>query len=442
MHVMTRLGGTLAALVAAALVLAMAAGGQNGEPVTPTYRLLQKDVIVNADLWSKKPSMLAAGLGFTSIIGVPGLTTDDLAASEQLVREAGGTWNTISCPSGTTPTLAAYTSAATPQQVAFAYGSPTTNADGLPVEFSWPIRPSRLGAGDFQVVLNNGQVLTPQLASIYPNEEYNERSVVVLFGEFGNRLPPSDPGASYPVLTRVVRDSSPLQLVGPAGRLVSAVGMKAKSSGSPYSDPNLPPAKRKGPRLVGAKLSRMSAKGDNAPAPFRAALPNDGVTLYGKRARFRLRVYTTGGFSPDGVRAVFPTDFSRFFRLEAEGAGGHRVLIRKAGVDYRLGGGSVRVLGLADLGRKASSYDDCYGEDKDNYIDIVLSGDRTAADRITAVEIPVGGRHSPFYNPGGPGNNPTQGTRYTSPGPSQTIKVLDALEHPMTVTFVKRRSSR
>lgn len=100
------------------------------------------------------------------------------------------------------------------------------------------------------------------------------------------------------------------------------------------------------------------------------------------------------------------------------------------------------MLGLADLGHRASTYDDCYGEDKDNYIDIVLAGDRAAAHRITAVEIPARGHHSPFYNPGGPGNTPTQGTRYTSPGPSQRIKVLEALDHPMTVTFGKRRSGR
>jgi len=31
-------------------------------------------VIVNADVWAKRPKMMAAGLGFTNIIGVPGLT--------------------------------------------------------------------------------------------------------------------------------------------------------------------------------------------------------------------------------------------------------------------------------------------------------------------------------------------------------------------------------
>jgi hypothetical protein len=36
--------------------------------------------------------------------------------------------------------------------------------------------------------------------------------------------------------------------------------------------------------------------------------------LYGDEAQFRLRVYIRGGMTADGVRAVFPTDFSRFFR--------------------------------------------------------------------------------------------------------------------------------
>jgi hypothetical protein len=36
--------------------------------------VLKQDVIVNADVWAKRPKMMAAGLGFTNIIGVPGLT--------------------------------------------------------------------------------------------------------------------------------------------------------------------------------------------------------------------------------------------------------------------------------------------------------------------------------------------------------------------------------
>jgi hypothetical protein len=92
--------------------------------------------------------------------------------------------------------------ASTPRQVANAYGYAATLADGLPVEFSWPIRPSTLDPTDFRITFNTGRTVIPELASIYPNEEYNERSVAVLFGRFGNRLPSSAPGAEYPVLTR------------------------------------------------------------------------------------------------------------------------------------------------------------------------------------------------------------------------------------------------
>ena len=38
--------------------------------------------------------MLAGGLGFSNIIGVPGFTGTD-SYSEQLVKEAGGNWNTL-----------------------------------------------------------------------------------------------------------------------------------------------------------------------------------------------------------------------------------------------------------------------------------------------------------------------------------------------------------
>ena len=118
-----------------ALVLALAAPAAAPAQAGPTAtsQLLHKDVLVDADLWSRTPKMLAAGLGFTNIIGVPGIGTDDLAGSEQTVRAVGGTWNTIACAPGETPPLSAYTSASTPQQVAFSFGFPATVSDGLPV---------------------------------------------------------------------------------------------------------------------------------------------------------------------------------------------------------------------------------------------------------------------------------------------------------------------
>lgn len=417
----------IASALVAGIALLAPAGALAADEGTKSYRTLQNDRIENADVWSNEPEMLAAGLGFTNIIGVPFLTTNDLAASEARAREAGGTWNDISCDGQDAPVLASYTSASTPSAVAFSFGWPTSFAAGLPVEFSMPIRPSTLNASDFEVTLSTGERVTPALASIYPNMEFNERSVAVLFGSFGNRIPAGEPGASYAVETTVVADETPLELIGPDGP-EDAVGLSAEATTSPYSGGST------GPRLAAAKLSRLSIDGENAPLPFRGVLPNNGKALYGDIAKFRLRVYTTGGFSPDGVRAVFPTEFERYFRLHTTSG----KVLTKDGKRYSLGDVHLKVLGLADLGKKRSSYDDCYREDKDNYIDIVLGGDKKAAAKLREVEIPATGGYDPFYNPGGPGNKPTPGVNYTAPGPSQLQPIFYALDDPETVSFFER----
>lgn len=303
-----------------------------------------------------------------------------------------------------------------------------------PIEFSWPLLPSTLDATDFTVELNDGSRVTPQVASIWPNFEYNERSVAVIFGHFGNRVSPQQPGAIYPTSVEVVADATPLQIIGPDAQKVSAVGLRAVTRGSPYTDADAAPGDRGGPRLVGAKLSRMSDVGDTGPRVLRQNLPNDGTTLYGDQAKYRLRVYTSGGMSP-GVRAMFPTDYERFFRIDARSSGGTRLQLTKAGTDYLVDGARVRVVGLADLGRPQDSYGDCYTEDKDNYIDIILDGDDAAVRKITTVEIPSTGAYSPLYNPGGPGNDPAPGVRYSAPSPPISQAVTIALDDPMTVTY-------
>ena len=90
---------------------------------------------------------------------------------------------------------------------------------------------------------------------------------------------------------------------------------------------------------------------------------------------------------------------------------------------------------MADLGRKESHYGDCYTEDGDNYIDIVLDGSEAAARRITTVEIPSTGRYAPLYNPGGPGHDPAPGVHYSAPSPPISQPVIMALDNPMTVTY-------
>jgi len=105
------------------------------------------------------------------------------------------------------------------------------------------------------------------------------------------------------------------------------------------------------------------------------------------------------------------------------------------GTEYEVDGGTARVVGLADLGLKADQYTDCYIDDRDNYIDIVLAGDESAMRAITQVEIPSTDGYLPLYNPGGPGNDPTPGVRYAAGSPPITQNVLMALDDPMTVTL-------
>jgi len=385
------------------------------------FQVLKQDVLIAADLWDTRPRILAAGLGFTDIIGVPGLNPNDPSTGEIPVRAVGGTWNEVVSLSGAVPTLGAFTSAVSPAQVAATFGKPVVQADAMPIEFSYPILPSSLDPGDLAIHLNDGSVVTPQAAALNPNFDFNERAVVVVFGEFANRLDPSEPGARYPVLVEVVGD---LQLVGPGGGIVSATGLSSPS-GTPYGT-------GPGPRLVAAKLTRMSAEGDGAPAPLDFATPNDGIALYGARAQYRIRVFTSGGFSPDGVRGMFPTEFARYFRLRAG-----NLLLTETDVAYKVNGGSLKIVGLAELGRLAPVYDDTYQEDQDNQIDIVLEGDEVAMRGITEVEVPSAPPYSPLYNPGGPGNRPSPGVRYSNPSPPHSIKVLQALDIPLQVTLIR-----
>lgn len=397
----------------------------------PYQTFLQQDLLVNADLWDTQPRMIAAGLGFTNIIGVPGLGQGTPEQDEALSRAAGGAWNLVT---GSMPNLRAFTACSSPDQVAITYGWPVQFCDGLPVEFSWPLRPSTLDATDFEVTLNDGTVVVPQVASITPNMDYNERAVAVLFGKFGNRSGPNSPDARFPIRVEVVRDDTPLELIGPAGP-VSAVGLGVDCPGTPYTDPDVPPEQRGGPRLVGAKLSRMNPVGDASPPLFSATSPNDGVSLYGPLAQYRLRVYTSGGFSPDGVRALLPTEYASFFRVQATDSGGNVILLENVGQEYLIDGFKARVIGLAELGVRQDTYDDTYQEDHDNQIDIVLAGDEQAMRRITAVEVPSVAPYLPFYNPGGPGNDPTPGVRYSAPSRPHTQPVLQALDDPLVVSF-------
>ncbi len=385
--------------------------------------------LVQADYWDDEPKILAGGFGFDNIIGVPQI-------DERTVRAAGGSWYaSLTCAGGKQPDPGLRTSVAESATIPQGYRGYADYDDGLPIEFSWPVATETVDPTDFQFTLNTGEIVFGHAAGMNPNWELNERNTVVLFGDFGNRTPSTEPGAVFPVRLDIVADDSPLQLIGPDGSTRSAVGLSWTTDSSPYD---------RGPSLVGAKLNAVDPEpaGEGGVAlPERAAfMPNDERSLYGEAADFRLRVLTTGGFSPDGVTGLRPDMYEDFFRLHVRGQDGRTVLITKTDVDYEVEGGTLRVLGLSDLGRAEEpsagvTYDDCYEEDRDNYIDIVLSGDDAAARSIEAVEIPgLEGGYRAFYNPGGPGPEPFPGVDYTAPGPADLEPVTIALDDPRRVS--------
>jgi hypothetical protein len=215
--------------------------------------------------------------------------------------------------------------------------------------------------------LTNGDQVVPNSAGLVPNWELNERNTVVVFGDFGNRGAPGEADAVYPAKLEIVDDGTPLRFLGPDGE-ASGVGLTWEGQGATgYGT---------GPQLVGAKLNHVgdapSAKGAH-PSSNGRCCPNDEFALYGG-GDFRLRMLTSGGFTPTGITGLTPDAYERHFRVHATAEDGSTVLLSKIGVDYQVAGGTLRVLGLADLGQPLGDgvvYDDCYAEDVDNQIDII-----------------------------------------------------------------------
>lgn len=423
---------TRAALTAATLLFALyaprlpAADGDSTATQTPAYIQLHRDVLINADLWSDKPEILAANYGFEGIIGVPGLL--DASDLDQAIAAGAGVnldWAALD----PAPPLRNLTSGAGVAGVAVVgFGATPVLADAMPIEVSWPLLPSSVSPDNIAITLNTGATVTPEAAALNPNYDHNERHVIVVFGEFGNRLLPGEPSAIYPVAVTFVPGSAPLMAVGPDGP-VSIVGLSAPSS-NPYLA---------GPALVGAILSRFSPAGDFPPPSLANAFPNDAYSQFGEEAEYRLRLFTSGGFSPDGVSGFLPTDFETFFRLHAQDSAGNAVILDQVGQSYDLGVGQIEIIGLAELGAPATGALEpaYYAEDHDNYFDIVMKGDEAALRRLEFVEIPgatVPG-YSNIYNPGGPGRSPQPGTTYTEPGPAQRFPIAQHLDDPRTINY-------
>jgi len=385
----------------------------------------------NADIFAVTPALLTGNYGFEGYLGIPGLsgtgtTTQATAAANNVA------WQSVD------PSLnaaqRAYSSAVSDSNALSTYGVPLLRADTLPVVFSHPVLPPNLNGSDFRVTLSDGSVVTPQTAALAPNLEFNERQTVVLVGEFGNRLQPGEPGALYPSLVTVVNDGSPLEVLTSNGP-VSAVGLRVASS-NPYVSGN-------GPRVVAAKLNRFSNLGEGGPIGIGLASQfNSGGDLYGDQAQYRLRLYISLGFSPDGIASLLPSEFSRYFVLEAIAEDGTKITINQAGTPVKIGNlGVIEVVGLADLAQAGTSENAAYVEDHDNYYDIILRGDIGAISRLSAVRMPSSGSYQAVYDPGGPGND--AGAPGAAPGPftvassDHTVAITPDLEGRAVATFVE-----
>lgn len=393
------------------------------------YIQLHRDVLINADLWTDKPEILAANLGFEGIIGIPGLLN---ASDLPRAVNAGAGVNLDWAALDPVPPLRNLTSGASVVgSVVAGFGATPVLADAMPIEVSWPLLPSSVSPENIAITLNTGEIVHPVAAALNPNYDHNERHVIVVFGEFANRLSPDTVGAIYPVTVSFVAGSSPLMAVGPNGP-VSIVGLSAPSS-NPYVA---------GPALVGAKLSRFSPAGDFPPPALNGSFPNDAYSLYGDDAQYRLRLFTSGGFSPDGVSGFMSTDFETFFRLHARDANGNPVVLDKAGKVYDLGAGKIEIVGLAEVGPPSEGAPQraYYTEDHDNYFDVILKGGAAAIRLLQSVEIPTSkvSGYSDIYNPGGPGRSPQAGTTYTKPANPQVYPIDKSLDEPRTVSYASQ----
>jgi hypothetical protein len=422
-----KIGHSCYVILFCGLAAATGVHGQAFDPTAfPAYVQLRRDVLINADLWTSQPEILSAGYGFEGIQGIPGLVS---AENLQQAIDAGAGVNLDWAMLEPTPPLRNLTSGGSVIGIASAgFGAAVLYADAMPIVFSWPLLPSSVSPTTIAIELNTGEVVKPIAAALNPNYDHNERHVMVVFGYFGNRIAPGKEGAVYPVGIEIVSGDTTLMAVGPNGP-VSLEGLRSGSS-NPYEA---------GPALVGAKLTRFSPVGDFPVPALANSFPNDAWAHYGQDAQFRLRLFTSGGFSPDGVSSVMSTDFATFFRLHARDARGRPIVISETGKRYDLGGGGVEVVGLADVGVPQSLPLDraYYTEDHDNYFDIVLKGDARVMRRLLAVEIPTSAEpgYSDIYNPGGPGRTPDRNTIYTRPAVRQLMPIDVSLDDLRTVSY-------
>jgi len=233
----------------------------------------------------------------------------------------------------------------------------------------------------------------------------------------------------------------PIRFVGPNGVLVNGRGVVGAAEYDPYdaTDPE------GGNKIIRAKLNKCDPDGDEGHWLWGDSAPDNSCRhIYGSDADYRIRLFTMWGAFKEKRLPIHPTDYSRYFTLVATLDNGKEVFLKETGVRYIIDGAPVIVLGLAETGtlRSDDAYDECYYDDRDNLIDIVLHGPGSAVTKIKRVfHSPSDGTHEVFYNPGGPGleggYNPN--FRYTVPSTDHSVDIYDGVRgDPRLTSYGKK----
>jgi hypothetical protein len=225
---------------------------------------------------------------------------------------------------------------------------------------------------------SDGVEFNPKCISSIPNFEHNERHCLVIFDDFINRKNPDEDGYLYMTELEIV---GPIELVGPDGP-VSLQGMT-------HTNPRNQSAFVSGPVFVGARMVPLHNDGESLSTSYYnlfgggSVFPNQGSILYGSdglpsNELFRLRLYYSGGMTPDGLTGLTPAMFDRYFAINLSTG----QVLSSSNSQLTINGTStvVIVLGLADVGISiAEGYTPCYADDRDNYIDVIMHvvGDAT-----------------------------------------------------------------
>jgi len=393
----------------------------------PNYSKYNCDIIVNSNLYTENPEILSAG-GFSYLQA--GMILD-----KNYIKETQGNWNDNINPN-IFPIRTITTSGDPRGYYSSIFPTIAEKIDNIPVCFSFPILPSSVDSTQFLITLNNGNITKPLTFTFSPNTKFNEKQCIVLVGYFNNKIT-SGPNAIYPVTLEIVESVNGKKMVaiGPNG-LYDMTG-KNVSCSNPYSSSL---------EIASVVLTKYNLPGiynylgDIGCGINQIENTNSALDLYTNKAEYRFRIFTKGGYSPNGISSMLPNMYEKYFYLQYNDPITKKSFdLKKQNYKYYFNCGLeyVEIVGLSDLGQKQNIYNDTYIEDHDNQIDIIVKGNIDIIKNITKLIIPSDKiNYTQFYNPGGPGPTPFADIIYTNPSEYQTVTIINNLENPKTVSWI------